>query len=162
MKDIALIDADKYCSKCLTIKSIFDFSFDKSSKDGRAYWCKKCASTNSRLNHRRRVAAGDIEYIRGKRNGYIRNRHSISLEEYEVKLKAQDSKCKICLFDLPSDGPLTHLDYNHTTGKLRDFLCTNCNRGLGHFQDNKELLMKAAAYLDSHTEDGNQKEGRCL
>lgn len=27
---------------------------------------------------------------------------------------------------------------------------------------NKEFLMNAVKYLEAHTDDGNQKEGRCL
>lgn len=153
---------EKYCSKCISIKAIIDFSFDKHSPDGRCYWCKVCAATNARLNSYKRRSKNP-EYFKARaRNNYIQTRWKMSTEEYEQKLRAQDSKCKICRADLPTTGFFTHLDHNHTTGKIRDFLCTNCNRGLGHFQDNKELLMKAAAYLESHTEDGNQKEGRRL
>lgn len=151
---IALIDGDKYCSKCFSIKAIKDFSFDKSSKDGHSYWCKKCASTNSRLNHRKRILKGDVDYKQLKRNAYIKNRHGISLQEYNAKLAAQNNECAICGMKLPNDGPLTHLDHCHNTGKLRAFLCTNCNRGLGHFQDSTDNLQKAIDYLNSHNGHG--------
>ena len=45
-----------------------------------------------------------------------------------------------------------HLDHNHVTGKLREFLCNPCNRGLGYLQDDPMILMKAIEYLDKHND----------
>jgi hypothetical protein len=44
------------------------------------------------------------------------------------------------------------LDHNHTTGKIRGFLCHKCNAVLGLVDDSPELLMALAAYLISHEE----------
>ena len=74
------------------------------------------------------------------------------MQEYEDKLASQKFECAICKVKLPTSGPITHLDHDHKTGLLRDFLCTNCNRGLGHFQDSPELLRLAAQYLDTHND----------
>lgn len=45
------------------------------------------------------------------------------------------------------------VDHNHETSKVRGLLCRRCNQGLGKFEDNPELLEKAASYLkneDTH------------
>ena len=76
--------------------------------------------------------------------------YKLTLDEYETKLKLQNCKCAICNIDLPLEGNMTHLDHCHTTNKVRDFLCTNCNRGLGHFQDSVTLLENAISYLNKH------------
>jgi hypothetical protein len=157
-----ITDTHASCSKCKSMKLHSEFSSSKNSPGGLCYWCKSCSSENAKTNHRKRVLSGDTSYIRGKRNTAIKRKYGITIDQYEDKLVLQNSICSICKIPLLSYGQHTHLDHNHTTGKLRDFLCTNCNRGLGHFKDKKELLMEAAKYLERHTENGTQKEGRCL
>lgn len=146
-------EVDRICTKCFTAKPLTNFYFDKTGKYGRGYFCKVCANVSARTNHRKRIAS-DPSYKAYKKDKYIKNRHGITLHEYEEKLASQNFECAICKVKLPTSGPYTHLDHDHKTGKLRDFLCTNCNRGLGHFQDSQKLLVKAAQYLNTHNDSG--------
>lgn len=52
-------------------------------------------------------------------------------------------------------------DHCHLTGKGRDWLCTNCNVGLGHFKDDPALLRKAAAYIERHLAYSDPVEEMC-
>ena len=138
----------KECLKCKAIKNLSEFHKDK-NKYGSAYYCKICATANSRKHYNRRIKE-DPEYKESKRNSWLRKTYGITLKEYKDKLANQNHMCAICQVALLDNGTWTHLDHNHKTGELRDFLCTNCNRGLGHFQDNPDLLLKAVDYLKKH------------
>lgn len=69
----------------------------------------------------------------------------MSASEFGERLSSQNGKCAICLKQIT--GRDIHRDHDHNTGEWRGLLCNNCNRGLGHFQDDPELLMSAAFYL---------------
>lgn len=143
-------ETHKQCSLCKVIKEHSEFHKDKGNKRGKglAYYCKSCANTKSRNFNRDNK--DNLEYKEKKRNTWIKMKYSLTLNEYTEKLKAQDSKCAICGMELPTGGHLTHLDHCHTTGKIRAFLCTNCNRGLGHFKEKIENLESAITYLKTH------------
>lgn len=141
-------ETHKECSLCKERKLHSEFHKDSNSY-GLAYYCKLCANTKARAYHRRHHDTSP-EYRSAKRDSSIKKAFGISLKEYTQKLYNQGSKCAICSIPLQDSGQLTHLDHNHVTGKLRDFLCTNCNRGLGHFKDNPTLLHAAMRYLIRH------------
>jgi hypothetical protein len=39
------------------------------------------------------------------------------------------------------------IDHDHTTGKVRGVICSACNIGIGHFDDDPGRLVRAAAHL---------------
>ncbi|MGI9142661.1 MAG: endonuclease domain-containing protein [Fluviibacter sp.] len=39
------------------------------------------------------------------------------------------------------------VDHDHKANKIRGMLCNHCNRGLGHFRDDPDLLEYARIYL---------------
>lgn len=67
---------------------------------------------------------------------------------------AQRGICAICGNDtaVVGRGDL-QFDHCHASGFLRQMLCTNCNRGLGHFADNPTWLRRAANYVHKHCSD---------
>ena len=147
------------CISCLEWRGNNEFGANKQTQNGLAYYCKECANGRARKNHSVRYHSSS-KYKDAKRSAYIKNRHGIDAETYEAMLAAQDYSCAICGVELSSRGHGTHLDHCHTSGKLRAMLCTNCNRGLGHFQDNVDFLESAIEYLRQHNESAcSHKEG---
>lgn len=91
---------------------------------------------------------------------YIKQRkwHSYSVDaaRYQEMLRDQGGVCAICgqhekSPDKASGKPKDlAIDHDHKTGKVRDLLCSSCNRGLGLFKDDPTLLDKAQKYLLLH------------
>lgn len=82
----------------------------------------------------------------------IWGKFNLTPEQYEELRIKQGDRCAICRTDDPGQGgPETVrrwcVDHDHTTGKVRGLLCYNCNKGLGLFQDNWQIILTAAAYV---------------
>ena len=85
----------------------------------------------------------------------IKRRYGLTVEEYTAKLAAQNNLCALCgkPFDPNNELTRAHLDHNHVTDKLRDFIHGRCNLGIGHFHDSPAMCRKAEEYLLRHTEE---------
>lgn len=60
----------------------------------------------------------------------------------------QKGRCGVCETDLMAlPAKKRHLDHCHSTGKVRGWLCGECNLGVGRFKDDPALLEAAASYL---------------
>lgn len=75
---------------------------------------------------------------------YARNFfYGLSQEQFAAMVTAQGGACALCR-RVPSK---LVVDHDHTTDRVRALLCTKCNVGLGHFNDDVGLLGDAIAYL---------------
>jgi len=63
----------------------------------------------------------------------------------------QDGVCAICGEPPGGRWKKLHVDHDHETGRVRALLCVSCNRALGWFRDNPEILRKAIVYLEEHS-----------
>lgn len=69
----------------------------------------------------------------------------ITSTQYHEILRQQDGCCKLCGITFGTVKP--NIDHDHKTGRIRGLLCSFCNRGLGLFKDNSEVLHSAALYV---------------
>jgi hypothetical protein len=60
--------------------------------------------------------------------------------------ESQNGVCYLC-GQYNKNGKRLFVDHNHETNQVRNLLCTQCNSGLGMFNENPELMEKAANYL---------------
>ncbi len=138
----------KTCTKCNEQKSIEEFHRDRRKPDGHLAQCKPCrAETNKRW------WKANPEYDKARywsdpeshRERHLIRKYGVDLAAYEKMLSNQKGKCAICgkeqerAFDV---------DHDHKTGRVRGLLCSNCNRMLGHAQDNPQKLIAASKYLE--------------
>jgi len=113
------------CTRCKTQKpgTAEYFPLHNKKANGLDSWCRNCRATYRN------------EICRGKFRGVIS-------DEALKALKAGTTECVIC----GASGTLV-VDHNHVTGEVRGMLCNHCNRGLGHFRDDPDLLEFARMYL---------------
>lgn len=137
----------KACHVCGERFPFDDFPNNKSMPFGKLHNCRACHNERCRLQHRA-MRANDPGFRKKAKGHYYKRTYGLTYEEYVSKLQGQDNKCAICAVRI--EGKDAHLDHNHTTGALREFLCSNCNRGLGHLQENAAILQAAIYYLDKH------------
>jgi len=114
--------------------------------------CREC-TTNFKPIAPSHLYCSDVCAERGYSRRYLRKAYGISLEQYE-KMFA-DPHCRICGsegFVISRNGKAKlAVDHNHLTGEVRGLLCHNCNRALGLFGDNPDIIRKAVEYLEGAT-----------
>ena len=80
-------------------------------------------------------------------------KHGLTYEQFEERADAQGRCCKICGKHETHPKVFTfHVDHCHRTNRLRAVLCNRCNMGLGCFDDEPELLRRAAMYVQAAAE----------
>jgi hypothetical protein len=79
-------------------------------------------------------------------------------EDYNRMFKEQGGACAICgrpeiVID-PRTGLVRSLsvDHDHKTGRARQLLCCKCNHGIGAFEEDIDVMLKAIEYLKKHKE----------
>lgn len=120
------------------------------SAGGRRYTssseCVKCA--NEKVAAYRSTPRGKKNVLDNAR----RRKYRIEPAAFAILLKDQGRRCAICRTRKPGGRNNTwQLDHDHKVGKPRGILCTRCNLGLGHFEDNTERMRCAIRYLEKTT-----------
>ena len=129
------IYAKKLCSRCYGKYSMRRFRLNNPEKD-------KQRKRNWFLKNKEKVCFQ-------RKKSRILKKYGITIEQYDEWKNKQKEACLIC----ENKRDLV-LDHDHTSGKNRGMLCDTCNRGLGYFKDNPDLLIKAAKYiLDNRKEN---------
>jgi hypothetical protein len=142
----------KLCRKCLINKNVSEFSVNRRWSDNLERICKKCITKQRKLfywkNPELFAQRWQNSKYGGKNNQFKRAKRL--LKEYNLPIQLwnclnllQKSKCAIC-----NQKTSLVVDHNHNTKQVRGLLCHKCNRGLGHFDDNIELLQKTIIYLE--------------
>lgn len=128
----------KKCSKCGETKTLANFSKDSKAPDNLNRWCRVCHKASMRFR-----------------------RYKLTADRFEELLKAQDSRCAICLRLFEQDER-TDVDHDHSCcpGEISCGCCvrgithTACNRALGLLGESEDSLENALRYLRRH-------KGRC-
>lgn len=150
-----------YCNGCNQEKIDGDFHKDLSCKKGRKSKCKVCVNSKDlryKLNpqeQRDRVKAyrknlkdkSPEKLFLSNRKTKLKSTYGITLEDYDVLLRSQNSVCAIC--SKKEKTKLLAIDHNHTTGVIRGLLCSKCNTALGLVEENIDILTSMKLYLET-------------
>jgi hypothetical protein len=77
------------------------------------------------------------------------DRFGLSPADYEFLLKIQGYNCAVCNDPLKLKQYRFAVDHCHDSDDVRGVLCVRCNTALGSFDDDPDLLLRAAEYLNS-------------
>lgn len=129
----------KKCSRCGKVKDISLFETNPIRKQ-----CRDCRNAL-----RRYFRVGDRQ-----RESRLKFNYGITIADFDRMEKDQQNVCAICGGVTKNNrwGRTLMVDHCHKTGKVRQLLCDICNKGLGHFRDNIDIMEKAIAYLRKHSE----------
>ena len=120
----------KQCRSCGVEKPLSEFHNKQAD-------CKEC---RSRFDRERYLA---------DRSNYYKRTYGITEADYDAMYFEQEGCCAICGKHQTQDKRRFCVDHCHETGNVRALLCHNCNTALGKFQDNEDLLRRAADYIRS-------------
>lgn len=132
---------EKTCKRCQQVKPVESFSL-VSSGGGRRYLANRC----KKCSHEVRKARPNYKEYR--KDSDLRSRYGIDLETYQNMKNTQNNRCAIC--ESPEERRELNVDHCHSSGKVRQLLCSRCNLILGQVGDNISLLKKYILYLNTH------------
>lgn len=145
--------SEKTCTKCAVTKPLTDFYYSANGKAAKnkihKSACKECVKASAR-----KWVQDNPEHHARTRYAYeLARTYGITIEEYEALISKQGNGCAICgsvETKVHASGTVFRfsVDHCHESGKIRGILCMTCNRGIGLFRDNAQLLRKAADYLE--------------
>ena len=89
----------------------------------------------------------------GVRRAALKTRFGITQEQFDELWAKQGRACAICREDERTirRGKKIRpaVDHDWLTLTIRGILCTRCNRGIGYFRHDIDLILNAAAYLEN-------------
>lgn len=129
-------------------------------------YCHDCSNEANQRYHQKYYLNHHIATLKKSRKNYLKNKDKIAKRSKQhrqtLDFKIKDltrkfkidyilaekllsiKKCEIC-----DDNFAIATDHNHQTGKVRGKLCYRCNRALGAFKDNLQILKNAVYYLET-------------
>jgi Recombination endonuclease VII len=121
--------------------------------------CRTCVREASRVRGKRdREDSFRWEKLRNRRRKAHFKTIGWTPERFDLFWKEQQGRCAICRRKVSKEIESHHTDkayadHEHVhPPKPRGILCVNCNLGLGNFQDKKELMQAAIAYVKNYQE----------
>jgi len=152
----------KVCTGCFLRKEASQFTREKRRRSGLGSLCKLCqheVDAKKRAAHpeqyrvyerRNRAKEKSQErarhrYVNGGKFRLLEKqlikRYGIDFHDWALMFESQWGRCGICCNRLKFDHS-THVDHDHTTGRVRGLLCHHCNVLIGHIRGSPARIFK--------------------
>ena len=142
----------KQCRDCGVTKPVSLFVKHRGKPNGVGSYCKSCAARHSR--EAREKYKDSPKHDRSRRSSKLKDKYGITLDDYDRMFAAQNGVCAVC--NKPESRTYSGVpmrlcvDHNHTTGEVRDLLCTKCNFAIGLANEDPDILDKLSTYIKRH------------
>ena len=73
-------------------------------------------------------------------------KEALSSKDKKFYKRPDHLKCPICHDEV--DGKYARLDHSHSTGKIRGWLCDNCNTAIGKLKESPEVIRRALDWIE--------------
>jgi hypothetical protein len=130
----------KACSTCKEEQPASEYWKNTASFDSLDYQCKTCKRASRPHQDKTNAKVYARNWNRFKHTGF-------TIQEFDSKLEEQNFQCAICLTTEPG-GRDWNADHDHSDGQKRGVLCRKCNLGIGHLNDDPEVLQRAIEYIN--------------
>lgn len=141
-----MLEISKTCKDCGETKPRSEFHIkNKDRKDPHNSRCKTCANKFKA----EKMRSGEWKKMTPEesRRRNLQASYGITPDDYNAMFSYQRGCCAICGVHQNEQVGRLCVDHDHSTGEVRGLLCGHCNKGLGHYRDDPELLEIAAEYL---------------
>ena len=137
---------NKPCVACVKKNSL-----DRNKAGKTKEWRQNKSEYIREYNKKRYHSLPEEERQNQNRRMHIRT-YGIQPEDYDRMLIEQNGVCACC-GGKEANPKKKHLsiDHCHKTGEVRALLCDRCNRGIGAFGDNLDILRQAVLYLEKYS-----------
>jgi hypothetical protein len=149
----------KKCSICRNTRRIKNFRVttrgnkkppEKRTSSSYEPFCLDCSRKRMKERISKYRESNPRDYYNSFRSWKFRTKYGITISQYDAMYESQEGCCKICLRHASETKRGLVVDHDHEVKRARSLLCDSCNRGLGMFQDNPEILSAAVSYLQYH------------
>lgn len=146
----------KICSKCKIEKPFSEYFKDTHREIGIRCRCKECCNLDTiewreknRSEYNNYAAAWRAKNPNRQHATDIKRNYGLTIEQYNTMLIEQKCQCKICgkQHDPSVKRGRLYVDHDHKTGEVRALLCGACNSGIGYFNHDTEIILRAIKYL---------------
>jgi hypothetical protein len=148
---------DSYCKECRRVLARLDYERNREKRQA-ANRASYAAHREQRQEYNRRYREEHADELAAHRKKRVKEstyaswrrrlkRLGLTPRDYLALVEKQKNRCAICKTEETGRGGMWAVDHCHTTGRVRGLLCHRCNLAIGQFQDNPQLLRRAAAYL---------------